>query len=160
MQILRSDVSHKCHSRKAHGCFMAVHHQLESCFYSFALLCSELSMVRAAGAFYEDETEGCACLACLYSCSHCKCVCMRVHTIWMLTVQLLSDSPLIMTGNSHEHQQGAACQCGTCGISTQSGVYKTFIPHVIKIEMLTACSNHTQVEPQPRAFWYVMDIFS
>lgn len=130
MQILRSDVSHKCHSRKAHGCFVAVHHQLESCFYSSALLCSELSMVRAAGAFYEDETEGCACLAFLYSYSPCKRVCMHVHTIWMLIVQLLSDSPSLMTGNSHAHQQGAACLCVWCMWSLNSvwGLYNLHFP--------------------------------
>lgn len=47
------------------------------------------------------------------------------------------------------------CVCGVCGLSTQSGVYTTCISHVIKIEVLTACSNHTQVEPQPRAFRYL-----
>lgn len=43
MQILRSDVSRKCHSRKAHGCSTAVHHKLECCFQPSALLRSELS---------------------------------------------------------------------------------------------------------------------
>lgn len=130
MQILRSDVSCKCHSRKAHGCSRAVHHELECCFYSFTLLYSKLSEGKnRRSLLWRRNRRGVSalpfCIPTPSASAH-----VYVHTLHTDANCTLTDNLSLMTGNCRACQPGVAC---LCGISTQSGLYKTLIPHMIQI---------------------------